>query len=128
MTINYQYHKDNGYLLCEVNDQITLTDAFSYFDKIINDPEIDTPFFKIVDFSNTTNFNFGYYQTDQLMEKINQLKSLNNYQGSLLIVNKDYLRGMANIFQVTGEDRHINIKTFESLKEAVNYVTQYFAL
>lgn len=127
MTINYQYHKDKGYLLCNVSDQVTLTDALSYFDNIINDPGVNNPFFEIVDFSNSTNFDFGYYQTDALMAKIKQLKSLNNYQGTLLIADSDYLRGMANIFKVSGEDKEINIKAFESQEEAVNFITEYFA-
>jgi len=127
MTINYQYHKDKDYLLCKVNDKVTLIDVLAYFDKIINDPEINNPFFEIVEFSEKTNFDFGYYQTDALMTKLNHLKSLNNYQGSLLITDKDYLRGMANIFKVVGEDNKINVKEFKSLEEAVNYVTEYFA-
>ena len=127
MAITYQYHKDKNYLLCNVDDKVTLNDALVYFDKIINDPEINNPFFEIVEFSNNTNFDFGYYQTDDLMDKINYLKSLNNYQGSLLVTDKSYLRGMANIFKVVGEDSEINVKEFEKLDEAVNYVTEYFA-
>ena len=127
MTINYQYYKDNGYLHSIVDNKVTLTDALAYIDKIINDQLINEPFFEIVDFSNTTNFDFGYYQSDKLILKLKELKSLNNYQGSLLIVASDYLRGMANIFQVIGEDEGINVKTFVSLDEALNFVKEYFA-
>lgn len=127
MTINYQYHKDNGYLHCVVNNKVTLTDVLTYIDKIINDQTINEPFFEIVDFSNTMNFDFGYYQSDELILKLKKLKSLNNYQGSLLITDRDYLRGMANIFQVIGEDKEINVKAVASLEEAINFVKEYFA-
>jgi len=36
------------------------------------------------------------------------------------------LGGMTNIFQAVGEGRDVNIKTFENLKEAIDFVTQYF--
>ena len=127
MAINYQYHKANGYLHCVVNNKVTLNDVLTYIDNIINDQTINEPFFEIVDFSNTTDFDFGYYQSDELILKLKKLKSLNNYQGSLLITDRDYLRGMANIFQVIGEDKEINIKTFASLEEALKYVSDYFA-
>ncbi len=127
MTINYKYHKNNGYLHCKVDDKVTLTDVLAYFDKIINDKYINEPFFEIVDFTDTTNFDFGYYQSDQLMLKIMQLKSLNNYQGSLLITDRDYLCGMGNIFQVKGESREINVKAVASLEEAINFVKEYFS-
>lgn len=127
MAITYQYHKDKGYLLCNVDDKVTLNDALAYFDKIINDPEINNPFFEIVEFSNNTIFDFGYYQTNTLMTKINHLKSLNNYQGSLLIAYKTYLHGMVNVFKVVGEDHEINVKAFGKLDEAVNYVSEHFA-
>ncbi len=114
-------------MLCKADDQISLTDVLAYIDEIINDPEINNPFFEIFDFSNTTIIDFGYYQSDTLMAKLNHFKSLNNYQGSLLIIDSDYLYGIANIFKVVGEDKEITVKNFKNLDEAVNFVPEYFA-
>jgi len=127
MAINYRYYKDKHYLLSKVEGQLTLAEVLSYFDKIINDTEIDSPFFEIVDFSNISKFDFGYYETNQLMAKLNHLKSINNYQGPLLIADNNYLLGMTNIFKTVGEDKDININIVKSLDEAIGIFEEHFA-
>lgn len=127
MTIKYIYNPAQHCVLTKAVGQIKLTDILSYIDKLINAPLLNKPFFEIVDFSETNNFNFGYYQSDQLLDKLKHLESFNNYQGTMLIADSDLIRGMTNIFKVIGEDKEINVKVVFSQEEALNKVKEYFS-
>jgi|TARA_Y100000310_G_scaffold329996_1_gene400866 hypothetical protein len=127
MTINYEFNAEQHYVLTEVIGQIRLTDALEYVDRLIGDPLLNKPFLEIVDFSKARDFDFGYYQSDQLMLKLKHLAGLNNYQGSILIAERDYITGMANVFRVTGEFMGIDIRVVDNLEEALNEVGEHFA-
>ena len=127
MAIKYTYNPEQHSVLTEVIGQIKLTEILSYIDKLISDPLINKPFLEIVDFSETKDFDFGYYQTNQLIGKLKHLESFNNYQGSILIADKDFIRGMTNIFKVVGEDKAINIKVVSSQEEALSEAREYFS-
>jgi len=122
MSINYEYHVNNGYIHTKVTDVITLKEVLSYFDTIIEDARIDKPFYELVDFSEINNFDFGYYQTDQLYNKLAQLKEHKNLLGQCFVASKDLAKGMSNIFSVVGESKGMNIKIFNNMNDALDYI------
>lgn len=127
MSFDYNYNEGKSYILTRLPKIVLLTDALAYFDKIIDDPSIRKPFIEIADFSNTEEIDFGYEDAKILMRKMVKLKRLNNYQGSLLIANSDYTRGMTNIYRVVGESANINVIQVTSLEEALDIVKEHFA-
>ncbi|MCH7671268.1 MAG: hypothetical protein IIB72_03795 [Proteobacteria bacterium] len=127
MLFDSKYYEDKGYMLTIPPQILLLTDVLAHFDRITNDPSIQKPFFEIVDFSNTKEIDFGYEDAKKLMGKIVELKRHDKYQGSLLIANTDYIRGMTNIYRVVGESAKINIVQVTSLDRALDIVNERIA-
>jgi len=107
--------------------KLSYLDVLTYIDDVINNPEINEPFLEIVEFKNISNFDFGYYQSGSILSKLKCLANLNNYQGSILVVNSDLLKGMSNIFKVKGETQEVNVVPVTSFDEALRYVENYFS-
>jgi len=122
-----EYNLDKGYVLTRAPQLVLLADVFSNFDRIISDRSIQQRFFEIVDFSNTKELNFGYEEVRNLMPKIAELKRADYYQGSLLIANSDYVRGMTNIYRVVGKSADINIIQVASFDDALVIVDKHIA-
>lgn len=122
MTISYKYFKDKDYVLTTVSDQVTLDEALSHFDSLLSDININNPFYEIVNFSDVQNYDFGYYQSEQLMDKIIQLKNKKSYLGSCLVANKDIAKGMSNIFMVVGNQKSIDIQVFDTVEDSLAYI------
>jgi len=127
MTIKYYYHTKQRYILTKVSGITTLNETLEHFNNLIEDPLLNDQFVEIVDFSETINFDFGYYQTGQLADKVKQLSDLKNYLGSILIADKDFIRGMAHMFKVVAEDRLLNFKIANDCEEAETLVNEYFS-
>lgn len=124
MSINYQYNDSAGYVLTKVTSIVSLEKVAEYIETLVADSTINKPFYEIVDFSNISNFDFGYYESDILMDLIIKLSNDKQYIGSLLVANKDITKGMSNIFKVIGEDKGIEIKIFNTVNDAINYVAE----
>jgi len=122
MSISYEYKKDDQYILTKVTKTITLPEVLSYVDSILADNRIKNPFYEIVDFADIDSFDFGYYQSDELYDKLVLLKKQKNHLGTCFIVTNDIARGMSNIFKVIGEDKGMNINIFNSMDEALQHI------
>ena len=122
MSISYEYYPNKGYILTRVTDVITLQEVLSYVDLILLDTRIDKPFYELVDFSETKNFDFGYYESDQLFDKLVLLKEQKKHLGTIFVPFKELTKGMSNIFQVVGKDKGMNIQVFSSMDEALDYI------
>ncbi len=122
MSISYEYYPDNRYIHAKVTDVITLQEVLSYVDLILEDTRIDKPFYEIVDFSETKNFDFGYFQSDQLYDKLVLLKKHKKHLGTCFIPMTDLTKGMSNIFKVVGEDKGMDIQIFSNMDEALEYI------
>lgn len=101
---------------------ITLQEVLSYVDDILEDNEIDKPFYELVDFEDIDDFDFGYYQSDQLYNKLMLLKKHKKHLGTCFVAAKDIAKGMSNIFKVTGEDKGMNIQVFDNMDDALKYI------
>jgi len=122
MSISYEYYKDGGYILTKVTNIITLPEVLTYVDTILEDNRINNPFYEIVDFAEVENFEFGYYQSDSLYNKLVLLKERKNHLGTFFIASKNIAIGMSNIFRVIGEDKGMNIQTVNDMNEALQII------
>ncbi len=122
MSINYEYYPNNRYIHAKVTDVITLQEVLSYIDLILEDTRIDKPFYEVVDFSETKNFDFGYFQSDQLYNKLVLLKKHKKLLGTCFITFTELTKGKSNIFKVVGEDKGMNIQIFSNMDDALEYI------
>jgi len=129
MSISYKYFSDGGYILTTVSDIISLPEVLSYIDTILEyidtileDSRINTPFYEIVDFAEVETFDFGYYQSGTLYDKLVLLKERKNHLGTIFIASKDLTIGMSNIFRITGEDKGMNIQIVNNFDEALQLI------
>ncbi len=122
MSISYEYHANNGYIHTKVTDKITLQEVLSYVDTILEDTRIDKPFYELVDFSETKNFDFGYFQSDQLYNKLVLLKKHKKHLGTCFVPFTELTKGKSNIFKVVGVDKGMNIQIFSNMDEALEYI------
>lgn len=122
MNINYDYYPDKGYIHTKVVDVITLAEVLSYVDEILADTRIDKPFYELVDFSEIKDFDFGYYQSDQLYNKLVLLKQQKQHMGTCFVASNDLTKGMSNIFKVVGQDKGMNIQIFANMDDALAYI------
>ena len=124
MSIKYIYHKSANYILTKVTDIASVKQVETYIDSIINDQEILQPFYEIVDFTEIKNYDFGYYQSESIINLLIKLKNKKPYLGTCLVADTDLSKGMSNIFRVIGEDKEIDIKVFNSLTDSINYINE----
>lgn len=122
MSISYEYYENNGFILTKVTDVITLQEVLSYVDSILEDNRIEKPFYELVDFSGVERFDFGYYQSDQLYNKVVLLKKYKKHLGTCFVASKDLAKGMSNVFKVTGENKGMNIQIFNNMNDALEYI------
>ena len=122
MSISYEYNPDSGYVLARVTKLITLQEVISYVDSILEDNKINKPFYELVDFADIDDFDFGYYQSDQLYNKLILLKEHKQHLGTCFVASKDIAKGMSNIFKVAGEQRGMNIQIFNKMDDALKYI------
>ena len=125
--LKYRYHRNEGYLLCQVYDEVLLDDVFEYLECVIADQTIDRQYFEIVDFSKADGFDFGYYRSGRLMDKLKQLQQRKQCLGSCLIVSNKLILEMVNMFGAVGRSRGLNIFVFETIDEAFKHIDDYFA-
>jgi hypothetical protein len=123
MSIQYQYNKPGNYVITTVTGTVSVDQVAEYVNDILSDDSIKTGFYEIVDFTGVKDFDFGYYQSDKLINLIAKLKNEKQYQGSCLVADKDLTKGMSNIFKVVGEDKKLSITIFSTLDEAIDYVS-----
>ena len=127
MGIEYRFHGSEHCLMCTVFGEIRLDEVLDYLDRVINDQFVVGEFFEIVDFSQVKDFDFGYYQSIELMAKLAQLSEQKSYLGSLLVADRDLVRGMTNIFRVVGESAEVNVLVFDSVARARKHVAEHFS-
>jgi len=124
MSISYTYNKNAHFVHTEVTDVITLPEVLAYVDKLLVDDNISSPFYEIVDFKNIQSFDFGYYQADELYNKLALLTEAKQHMGTCFIAHNEITAGMANIFSIVGKDKNMNIQIFKTLDQALKYVEE----
>ena len=74
MKIEYQYFAENGFLISKPTGTITLKDLQNYTDELYNDKAIKSPFMEIVDLEHIDDFDFGYFEAEEVIVVIERPK------------------------------------------------------
>ena len=123
MSISYTYDADKSHIITKVSGVVTTKETLEYMDRINADPRISKPFYEIVDFADTDNFDFGYFESNQLIEKLAKLREDKGYMGTILIADRDLIQGMSNMFQSIGECHNVPITVVHSFQEAEDMIS-----
>jgi hypothetical protein len=130
MALSYEYDGSLSAVITKASDCITVDEALEYFDSICKDTDIDGPFVEIVNFTSTDYFDFGYLESNIILNKIAEMKTEKEYLGSVLIADDQLTQGMSNMFRSIGECRGLEIvvvSTFEEAEKAVKLITKKIA-
>ena len=109
MTIKYTYDKNNRYIDTVVTEIVSIHQVSDYIDEIINNENINDSFYELVDFTNINKFDFGYYQTSELVDLFIKLQKHKKYLGTFIIVNSKFTIGMSNIFSVVWDEKGLTL-------------------
>lgn len=126
MPVSYEKNTAKHYIHCYMLEKGTLDEVLEYVDEIADDPDLDDPFFEIVDFSKVDNLDFGYYQSDYLMSKYTELGKNKGYLGTIFISGGEYGQALANMFATTGGFKGLDLRIVQSLEEAELLIENYF--
>lgn len=126
MPISYEKQLNKHYIHCYMLETGTLDEVLAYVNEIANDPDLDAPFFEIVDFSKVNNLDFGYYQSDYLLSKYTRLGENKGYLGSIFISGGEYGQAIANMFATAGDFKGLHLRIVQSLEEAELLIENYF--
>ena len=105
----------------------TLEDVRNYIAEITRDPDLDEPFFEIVDFTQVKNLEFGYYQSEEMMNQYLTLAENKGYIGTIFITGSEYGQGVANMFTAAGTFKGLDLRVVSSLEEAELLIAHYFS-
>lgn len=121
MAIDYQYYKEQGYILSYPQGKVTLDDIKMYSEKLFRDESITGPFLEVVNFKQVDEFAFGYYEAGELLALFEKLISSKGYKGACLVVERDVEKSIANIIREAAKELNIIIRTFRTIEDACKY-------
>ncbi len=128
MPINYDFDDISHCVFTTLSGDITLNQVDCYVEAVSQDEAINRPFYEIVDFSRIERFDLGYEQSDTVISLLMALRSKKEYRGSCIVVDRDFTKGISNIFRVIAEEKGVDLKVFKAVDEASEYVSQKLKL
>ena len=126
MPLNFDKNLSKKYIHCNMLGKGTLEDVSNYIAEITSDPDLDEPFFEIVDFTQVENLDFGYYQSEEMMNQYLALAENKGYKGTIFVTGNEFGQGVANMFTTAGTFKGLNLKVVSSLEEAELLIAEYF--
>lgn len=126
MPLNYDKNLSKRYIHCNMLGTGTLEDISNYIAEITGDPDLDEPFFEIVDFTQVENLDFGYYQSEEMMNQYVSLAENKGYIGTIFITGSEYGQGVANMFTAAGTFKGLDLRVVSTLEEAELLIANYF--
>lgn len=122
MPVVFDKNLAEHYVHCRINGVGELQQVLDYIDSLAADPDLDAPFIEIVDFSDTEELAFGYYDSQTLLQKYAALGRDKGYRGSIFVYGNDYTRGISRQFQTTAALNGVEITIATNLDEAKGVV------
>ena len=118
MPVSYEKDIPKHYVHCRMLGVSTLEEVLLYIDEISIDPELNEPFYEIVDFSEMDELGFGYHEGNYLMDKYKELGRKKGYTGTIFISGNTYGDALSKMFKTTAGFKGISIRVVHSLAEA----------
>jgi hypothetical protein len=126
MSLTYEKQLDKRYVHCIYMGKGTLEETLQYVSELAQDPDFDSPFYEIVDFTKVESLDFGYYQSDRLMGKYMELGK-KGYRGTVFISGSEYSKAMSKMYATVGDMKGLNLQVVETLAEAEKVIADYFS-
>tara|TARA_B110000305_G_C19401628_1_gene620481 strand:- start:324 stop:728 length:405 start_codon:yes stop_codon:yes gene_type:complete len=118
MPVSFEKNIPKHYVHCRMLGESTLEEVLLYISEISVDPELNQPFYEIVDFSEMDELGFGYYEGNHLMDKYKELGKKKGYIGTIFISGNAYGDALSKMFKTTAGFKGISIRVVHSLAEA----------
>ena len=104
MPIKYDYDKDKNIVYSYPSGLILISDISEYFIKLLEDPNVGSDFFEIINLDEVTEFKFSYKEALPLPDLFAGLKNKKNHRGIIMIGEKDFQFGMARMMSIIAEN------------------------
>ncbi len=104
MPIKYDYDKDKNIVYSYPSGLILISDISEYFIKLLEDPNVGSDFFEIINLDEVTEFKFSYKEALHLPDLFAGLKNKKNHRGIIMIGEKDFQYGMARMMSIIAEN------------------------
>ena len=85
MPIKYDYDKDKNIVFSYPSGLIYMSDITEYFNKMVEDPNVESDFIEIANLNEITEFKFSYKEASQLPNLFAEVKNKKNHKGTILI-------------------------------------------
>lgn len=123
MPVEYKYLKDKNCVLIDASEFVSLEDVLEYTHSIEQDTQINKPFYEIVNFEKVTNYDFGYHESHEVINRFSVLKETKGYMGSLLVSPTPLTMGVSNMLHVMAEHVGLVMESFEDMQSALDYLS-----
>jgi len=117
MPINYEYDKDKNIVYSYPSGLISISDIAEYFNKLVEDPNVEKGFIEIANLNEVTEFKISYKEALQLPNLFADVKNKKNHKGTILIGIKDFQFGMARMMSIISENES-TIRVVRSREDA----------
>ncbi len=117
MPIKYDYDKNKNIVYSYPSGLISMSDITEYFNKLVEDPNVESDFIEIANLNEVTEFKFSYKDALQLPNLFAGVKNKKNHKGTILIGKKDFQFGMARMMSIISEN-DLTIRVVRSQEDA----------
>ena len=123
MPIKYDYDKNKNIVCSKPSGLISISDIAEYFNKLVEDPNVEKGFIEIANLSEVTEFKISYKEALQLPNLFAEVKNKKNHKGTILIGKKDFQFGMARMMSIISENES-TIRVVRSQEDAEKVVNE----
>jgi len=117
MPIKYDYDKNKNIVYSYPSGLISISDIAEYFNKLVEDPNVEKDFIEIANLSEVTEFKISYKEALQLPNLFAEVKNKKNHKGTILIGKKDFQFGMARMMSIISEN-DLTVRVVRSQEDA----------
>ena len=117
MPIKYDYDKNKNIVYSYPSGLISISDISEYFNKLVEDPNVESDFIEIANLHEVTEFKISYKEALQLPDLFAEVNNKKNHKGTILIGEKDFQFGMARMMSIISEN-DFTIRVVRSKEDA----------
>jgi len=123
MPIKYDYDKDKNIVYSYPSGLISMSDITEYFNKLVEDPNVENGFIEIANLNEVTEFKISYKEALQLPNSFAEVKYKKNHKGTILIGKNDSQFGMARMMSIISENES-TVRVVRSQEDAEKVVNE----
>ncbi len=117
MPIKDDYDKNKNIVYSYPSGLISMSEISEYFNKLVEDPNVEKGFIEIANLSEVTELKISYKEALQLPNLFAEVKNKKNHKATILIGKKDFQFGMARMMSIISENE-MTIRVVRSQEDA----------